>query len=173
VHQDPILNAQTGETCPCCTCCSECPPCSNIMLANKAAGKANWYHPASLTSGGRYANGSAPLRCIHAASGMLASSWHMTTSRRQAEAFRWRWSLTGIEGVSEECIPPVWGVGMAGLLRCFQEAQGTGFYMVNWGCKVNCRIVDHIKSLVAYQAIACSHRSLLLPVAGCCIANRT
>jgi hypothetical protein len=62
----------------------------------------------------------------------------MNTSRRQAEAFRWRWSLTGVEGVSEESIPPVWGVGMAGLLQQLQEAQGTGFYMVNWGCKVTC-----------------------------------
>ena len=58
-------------------------------------------------------------------------------SRRQAEGIRWRWSLTGVEGVSEESIPPVWGVGMAGLLQHFQEAQGTGFHMINWGCKVS------------------------------------
>jgi hypothetical protein len=122
-------------------CCCYWLLCSDIVLANKAAGKPNWYHPASLTSGGRYANGSAPMRCVQAASGMLASSWHMHTSRRQAEGIRWRWSLTGVEGVSEESIPPVWGVGMAGLLQLFQEAQGTGFYMVNWGCKVSCALL--------------------------------
>ena len=66
-------------------CCCYWLACSDIMLVNKATGKANWYHPASLTSGGRYANGSAAMRCIQAASGMLASCWHMYTSRRQAE----------------------------------------------------------------------------------------
>jgi len=134
------------------------------MLANKAAGKANWYHPASLTSGGRYANGSAPLRCIHAASGMLASSWHMTTSRRQAEAFRWRWSLTGIEGVSEECIPPVWGVGMAGLLRCFQEARGTGFLHGELGLQ------GELQDSRSHQVACCipSHRHALTG-ACCCL----
>ena len=132
----PISHLHVDKHAPDAYCCCWL-LCSDIMLTNKAAGKANWYHPASLTSGGRYANGSAPMRCVQAASGMLASSWHMYTSRRQAEGIRWRWSLTGVEGVSEETIPPVWGVGMAGLLQHFQEAQGTGFYMVNWGCKVS------------------------------------
>lgn len=72
---------------------------------------------------------------------MLASSWHMNTSCRQAEAFRWRGSLTCAKGISEDCIPPVWSVGMAGQLRHFQESQGAGFYMVNWGCKVNWKLV--------------------------------
>ena len=98
------------------------------------------------------------MRCIQAASGMLASSWHMNTSRRQAEAFRWRWCLTGVEGVFEECILPVWGVGMAGLLRHFQEAQGTGYYMINWGCKVSCHaacVLTAISYLQGCKNIAC------------------
>lgn len=68
---------------------------------------------------------------------MLASCWHIYTSRRQAEAFRWLWTGTGVEGVSDKDTPPVWVVGMGGLLEKFQEAQGTGFFMVNWGCKVS------------------------------------
>jgi hypothetical protein len=65
----------------------------------------------------------------------------MNTSRRQAEAFRWRWSLTGVEGISEDCIPPVWSsVGMARQLRA-AFSRGTGFYMVNWGCQVNWKLV--------------------------------
>lgn len=78
------------------------------------------------------------MRCMQAASGMLASSWHMNTSRRQVEALCWHWSLTGVEGVSEESIPPVSGVGMPGMLQQYQDAQGTGFYIVNRGCKVGC-----------------------------------
>jgi hypothetical protein len=99
------------------------------------------------------------MRCMQAASGMLASSWHMNTSRRQGEALRWHWSLTGVEGVSEESIPPVSGVGMPGMLQQYQDAQGTGFYMVNWGCKVRCHatcvltVISYLQGCmnIAYQ----------------------
>jgi len=106
------------------------------MLANKAAGLPNWFHPGTLSSGARFANGSAAMTAVQAALGMLACGWHIATGGRQAECFRWRWSDTGAEGLSANFIPPVWVLGLAGVLEEFQQAQGTGFYMTNWHCKV-------------------------------------
>lgn len=105
------------------------------MMTNKAAGLANWFHPASLTTGVRFAHGSAAMTAVQSARGMLAAAWHMATGGRQAECFRWRWTDTGLDGLSEESVPPVWSLGLAGVFQQFQEAEGTGFFMTNWHCK--------------------------------------
>lgn len=113
--------------------------CSKQMLASKAAGVPNWFHPSSLCSGGRYANSSVSMTAVQSALGMLSCAWHEVTGGRQAEMFRCRKTDSSMEGVSSECKPPVWVLGLAGadVLRAFQAAQGTGWYMINWHCKVS------------------------------------
>jgi hypothetical protein len=108
------------------------------MLANKAAGKANWFHPGSLCSDKRYAHNSACMRAVQSARGMLACAWHIATGGRQAEAFRCRGTDTCVEGICEDSEPPVWCLGLAGadVLGAFQQAEGTGFGMINWHAKV-------------------------------------
>lgn len=106
------------------------------MHKNKLAGVSNWYHPASLTSSARYANGSACTQALQAAYGLLACSWHDATGGSQAECFRWLWTGTGVEGISEDFVRPLWALGLAGVFSNFQEAQGTGYYMVKYHCKV-------------------------------------
>jgi hypothetical protein len=70
-----------------------------------------------------------------AAYGTLAAAWHLYTGGRPAECFRLRWGDTGVPGAGNI---PVWALGLAGLLRDFQEAAGTGVYMINYHCKVSC-----------------------------------
>lgn len=106
------------------------------MQQNKEAGLPNWFHPGSLTSGGRFSNTSACSRAVQAAYGMLACDCHDKTGGRQAECFRWLWTCTGVGGVLEEFEPPVWTLGLAGLFGDFQDAQSTGFHMIDWHCKV-------------------------------------
>jgi hypothetical protein len=115
-------------------------PCSKQMLANKAAGVPNWFHPSSLCSGGRYANSSVCMTAVQSALGMLSCAWHACTGGRQAEGFRSRKTDSGVDGVSSECKPPpVWVLGLAGadVLRAFQAAQGTSWHMINWHCKAS------------------------------------
>ena len=107
--------------------------CSTQMLASKAAGAANWFHPGSLTSGAQYSNTSPAMLSRQAAYGTLAAAWHLYTDGRPAECFRLRWGDTGVPGAGNV---PVWALGLAGLLQDFQEAPGTGFYMINYHCKV-------------------------------------
>ena len=85
------------------------------------------YHPAQLTSGADFAHGSAAERCRHAAMGVLAAAFHLSTGGRQAECFRIRWQdatvvvteeLTGVPGVAEV---PLWVLSMAGAMQKFQE----------------------------------------------------
>jgi hypothetical protein len=112
---------------------------SKLMLANKAAGVPSWFHPGSLCSGGRFANNSVCVTAVQSALGMLSCAWHLCTGGRQAEAFRCRKTDSGVEGVSAESKPPVWVLGLAGadVVRAFQAAQGTGWYMVSWHAKAS------------------------------------
>jgi hypothetical protein len=70
-----------------------------------------------------------------AAYGTQAAAWHLYTGGRPAECFRLRWGDTGVPGAGNI---PVWALGLAGRLRDFQEAPGTGFFMINYHCKVSC-----------------------------------
>jgi hypothetical protein len=98
---------------------------SDQMLRLKAAGDPKWYHPSSLTSGGRFANGSAAMLARRAAHGMLAAGWHLYTGGRPVECFRMRWDDISVPGA--DASPPVWVLGLAGILRFFQGMPGTGF----------------------------------------------
>ena len=102
---------------------------------------ANWFHPGSMCSGGRYANGSSCAVAVQSAMGMLACAWHIATGGRQAEMFRWRGTDSGVDGVAagKSKPPPVWALGIAGadVLRAFQQQQGTGWHMINWHAKVS------------------------------------
>ena len=135
--------------------------CSKLMLQNKEKGMLNWFHPSSMTSSGRYSKTSACSQAIQAAYGVLACDWHDKTGGRQAECFRWLWTCTGVDGISQDCAPPVWALGLAGVLGSFQDAQGTGYYMVNWHCKASCLLVllQQFSTNAGYK-----HR---LSVAGC------
>jgi hypothetical protein len=81
------------------------------------------------------------MTAVQSALGMLSCAWHQVNGGRQAEGFWCRKTDSSLEGVSSECKPPVCVLGLAGadVLRAFQAAQGTGWYMINWHCKVrNC-----------------------------------
>ena len=99
------------------------------MLRLKAAGDPKWYHPSSLTSGGRFANGSPAVLARQAAHGMLAAAWHLYTGGRPAECFRMRWDDSSVPGA--DAGPPVWVLGLAGVLQLFQALPGTGFCLVS------------------------------------------
>lgn len=103
--------------------------CSEQMLAKKAAGDALWFNPSRLTDGGRFANNSPALLARQAALGMFAAAWHCYTGGRTAECFRVRWADSRVPGVDGE--PPVWALGLAGLLKAFQDTPGAGFQMVS------------------------------------------
>uniref|UniRef100_A0A383VHU2 Uncharacterized protein n=1 Tax=Tetradesmus obliquus TaxID=3088 RepID=A0A383VHU2_TETOB len=107
------------------------------MLASKAAGVANWFHPGFLTSGAQYSNTSPAMLARQAAYGTLAAAWHLYTDGRPAECFRLRWGDTGVPGAGNV---PVWALGLAGLLQDFQEVPGAGFYMINYHCKVSVHV---------------------------------
>jgi hypothetical protein len=111
---------------------------SDQMLRLKAAGDPKWYHPSSLTSGGRFANGSPAVLARQAAHGMLAAAWHLYTGGRPAECFRMRWDDSSVPGA--DAGPPVWVLGLAGVLQLFQAMPGTGFCLVSslglWQCSV-------------------------------------
>lgn len=104
------------------------------MLANKGRGAANWYHPASLTSGAQYANNNPAFRARQAAYGMLAAVWHVCTGGRPAECFRLRWDDSGVPGAGDI---PVWGLGLVGVLQEFQDAAGTGLWVFSYHAKVS------------------------------------
>lgn len=89
------------------------------MLTLKAAGHPKWYHPSSLTSGGRFANKSPAVLARQAAHGMLAAAWHLYTGGRPAECFRMRWDDFSVPGA--DAVPPVWVLGLAGILHLFQD----------------------------------------------------
>jgi hypothetical protein len=107
------------------------------MLKLKAAGDPKWYLPSSLTSGGRFANKSPAVLARQAAHGMLAAAWHLYTGGRPAECFRMRWDDSSVPGA--DASPPVWVLGLAGILKLFQDMPGTGFCLVSsWGGGCSC-----------------------------------
>eukprot|EP00883_Tetradesmus_obliquus_P000521 jgi/Sobl393_1/10546/SZX77775.1 len=69
------------------------------MLASKAAGAPNWFHPGSLTSGAQYSNTSPAMLATQAAYGTLAAARHLYTGGRPAECCRLRWGDTGVYGI--------------------------------------------------------------------------
>jgi hypothetical protein len=102
---------------------------SDQMLKLKAAGDPKWYQPSSLTSGGHFANKSPAVQARQAAHGMLATAWHLYTGGRPAECFRMRWDDSSVPGA--DASPPVWVLGLAGVLKLFQDMPGTGFCLVS------------------------------------------
>jgi hypothetical protein len=92
-----------------------------------------WFHPSRLTSGGQYATTSAAFRARQAAQGLLATTQHLYMGSRQAETARGAWDHSSVPGLSSE--PPVWVLGLSGLLAQFQATLGTGFSAVYYHCK--------------------------------------
>jgi hypothetical protein len=98
------------------------------MLALKQSGHPMWFHPSSLTSGGQFATTSAAFRAHQAALALLATAQHLYLGSRQAETVRGTWDHSQVPGVQAE--PPVWVLGLRGLLPKFQHTLGTGFRAV-------------------------------------------
>jgi hypothetical protein len=59
-----------------------------------------------------------------------------------------------VAGVSPDSKPPVWCLGLAGsdVLAAFQQAEGTGFGMINWHAKV--RYKSAVKTIAVHQCAA-------------------
>ena len=92
-----------------------------------------WFHPSRLTSGGQFATTSAAFRARQAAQALLATAQHLYMGSRQAETARGTWDHSSVPGLSAE--PPVWVLGLSGLLTQFQATLGTGFAAVYYHCK--------------------------------------
>ena len=110
-----------------------CPACSAQQLALKERGNPMWFHPSRLTSGGQFATTSAAFRARQAAQALLATAQHLYMGSRQAETARGTWDHSSVPGLSAE--PPVWALGLSGLLKQFQATLGTGFAAVYYHCK--------------------------------------
>uniref|UniRef100_A0A383VPV0 Uncharacterized protein n=1 Tax=Tetradesmus obliquus TaxID=3088 RepID=A0A383VPV0_TETOB len=103
------------------------------QLAFKERGDPMWFHPSRLTSGGQFATTSAAFRARQAAQALLATAQHLYMGLRQAETARGTWDHSSVPGLSAE--PPVWVLGLSGLLTQFQATLGTGFAAVYYHCK--------------------------------------
>jgi hypothetical protein len=103
------------------------------MLALKQSGHPMWFYPSSLTSGGQFATTSAAFRARQAAHGVLSTAHHLDLGGRQAEDVRGTWDHSSVPGLEAE--PPVWVLGLSGLLPKFQQTVGTGFCAVYYHAK--------------------------------------
>jgi hypothetical protein len=109
--------------------------CSTQMLASKAAGAPNWFHPGSLTSGAQYSNTSPAMLARQAAYGTLAAAWHLYTGGRPAECFRLRWGDTGVPGAGKT---PDGAWGWRACYGTSRRRLARASYMTNYHCKVSC-----------------------------------
>jgi hypothetical protein len=127
--------------------------CSTQMLANKAAGAPNWFHPRSLTSGAQYSNTSPAMLARQAAYGTLAAAWHLYTGGRPAECFRLRWGDTGMPGAGNSGIECwiAWERGRwcntSGIECCKVEERG------------RCSNTSGIECWIAWEMGRCSNTS--------------
>ena len=110
-----------------------CAACSVQQLALKESGDPLWFHPSRLTSEAQFATTSAVFRARQAAQALLATAQHLYMGSRQAETARGTWDHSSVPGLSAE--PPVWVLGLSGLLTQFQATLGTGFAAVYYHCK--------------------------------------
>jgi hypothetical protein len=110
-----------------------CSACSAQQLALKDSGDPMWFHPSRLTSGGQYATTSAAFKARQAAQALMATAQHLYMGSRQAETARGTWDHSSLPGLSAE--PPIWVLGLSGMLAQFQATLGTGFSAVYYHCK--------------------------------------
>ena len=95
----------------------------------------NW-HPASLSKvpGSDYSSTYVAMKARHAAMAMLGIAFELYTGSRPAETLRWKFTDTRI-ATSDGTELPVWYLGLAGVLKNYQQALGTGFEMRSYHCK--------------------------------------
>uniref|UniRef100_A0A383VW58 Uncharacterized protein n=1 Tax=Tetradesmus obliquus TaxID=3088 RepID=A0A383VW58_TETOB len=105
------------------------------QLALKESGDPLWFHPSRLTSEAQFATTSAVFRARQAAQALLATAQHLYLGSRQAETARGTWEHSSVPGLPAE--PPVWVLGLSGLLAHFQATLGTGFSAAYYHCMGN------------------------------------
>ena len=105
-------------------CCLPLLLCSAEVEQLKASGDPMWFHPSRLTTGSQFATTSSAFRARQAALGVLAAGQHLYLGPRQAETARSCWDHSSVPGLDQDI--PMWGLGLAGILRRFQESLGTG-----------------------------------------------
>jgi len=109
----------------CCAVCFLLAATSAQISRLKDSNDPDWFHPSRLTRGEQFATTTAAFRARQAAYGLLATAQHLYQGSRQAETFRSCWDHSSVPAVDGQL--PVWGLGLAGVLKQFQDRRGTGF----------------------------------------------